>query len=794
MAALLQDVRYTLRSFRRNPVFAGVAVLTLGIGIGATAAVFRLVDAALLEPLPYADPDRLVVLHSARAEQEISMSFPDLRDLRDRTRSLAELAGFAGTSFNLTVAGVPERLAGQLVTADLFTTLGVAPALGRGFLPGEEGPGGPRVAVLSDALWRRSFAGDARVVGTTVSLDGEPFTVVGVMPPGFDFPGGIVYGAAEVWVPAGLRSAEWSDRGEHPGLYAVGRLAPGVSLEGARRELAGLAAQLAAEHPGTNDRIGVVVRGALESLVGDSRPALLLLLGAVALMLLLACVNVSSLVLARATSRAREMAVRAALGAGRARLTGQLLVEGLVLATMGGALGLLVALAAGRAAAPLLAGLPRLETLPAGGRVAAFMALVVGASAVLFGLVPALSRRSDLARRLRDRAGDDPGGARARALLSGAQVALAVALLIGAGLLVGGYARTQRAESGIEPEGVLTLTTSLPASTYGEMEEPAARFYRELHARLEALPGVRAVGGISVLPFSGAGAQSGISLAGSDMEPVRTDVASVTPGYFEAMGVRLLRGRRLTPRDGPELPVAVVDERFATRFWPGQDPIGERVQGWGYRDLTVVGVVAHVKNYGVTAESREELFVPHALRPANRLVTVVRATGDPAALAPAVRRVVGELDPALPVYSIRTMREVVDATVSTPRLTAALTSAFAAVALVLAVVGVYGITAYAVVRRRREIGIRLALGASAAGIFRLVLRQALTPAGLGAAVGILGALAGSRLLASQVVGVGDGSAALYLALPAGLLLVVTLASALPARHAARVDPLEMVRE
>jgi putative ABC transport system permease protein len=793
MDAFIQDLRYTLRSLRRSPGFALLALLTLGLGVGATTAIFRLVDAALLQPLPYHDPGRLVVLNSTQAEREISMSIPDLLDLRTRTRALQALSGFAGSSFNLTGRGEAERLAGQMVTADLFRTLGVDPALGRGFLPEEERPGGRRVVVLSNGLWRRHYESDPEVVGGAITLNGEPFTVIGVMPPGFDFPGGVVYGAADVWVPLGMLQGEWDDRDQHPGVYGVGRLAPGVSVEDATRELGGIAAQLESEHPDTNEQTGVALAGALETLVGNSGPTLLFLLAAVGLVLLLACVNVASLLLARATSRNREMAMRAALGAAPARITRQLLVEGLVLATLGGFVGLLMAIGAGRATAPLLVGIPRLENVSLSGRVLMLALLVVAATAVLFGLVPAFaSLRSDLAHRLRERA-EGSGGGRSRALLSGAQVALAVALLVGAAILVDGYTRANRVDIGVQPDGVFTFVTSLPTTTYGDAEEPVARFYDELYRGLEALPGVNAVGGISLLPLSGGGAQSGISIPGTGIEPISTDVASVTPGYLDAMGMRLVRGRWFTESDGPDVPVAVVDERFAARFWPGEDPLGKHVEGWSFRELTVVGVVAHVKNYGATAESREELFVPHALRSSNRIFTVIRTSGDPAALAPSIRRIVAELDPGLPVYSMRTMREVVDATVSAPRLAAALTGAFATLALMLALVGVYGITAFAVARRRHEIGIRLALGASPVQIFRLILRQALLPAFLGAGAGVIGAFAASRLLASQIYGLSEADPALFLAVPLALLVTVALASSVPARAAARLDPLDLVR-
>ncbi len=791
---LLTELLRTARRLRRSPGYAVAAIATLAVGLGATAAIWTVVDAALLRPLPYDEADRLAVISSTRDGSGISVAYPDLLDWRERTRQFEDIAGFAAQSYNLTGEGEASRVSALMVTSNLFAILGTEPFRGRVFEAAEDAPGAARVAVIAHGFWQSRLGGDPAVVGRTILLNDESFTVIGVMPAGFAFPDGIVFGASDVWVPAGLAPDDWSSRSSHPGIVAIGKLRDGVALESARDELVGIAAQLEAEHPDTNARESVGVGSALDVMVGSLRPALRLLLGAVVFVLLIACANVANLTLVRATARRRETAVRAMLGASRGRLALDVILESIVLALAGGLIGVFFAQLLLAGAAGLVEGLPRLDNLALDVRAVLFTGGLALLTALVFGLVPALRLAADDAGRLRAEAvGTRVTRGRLRGAFVIAQVALALVLLVGAGVLVRSFAAMQEERGGIRPEGVVTFTLRLPAARYDGV--PAGLFYERLESELAALPGVRAVGSISTLPFSGFGSQSGMRPAGAPEDvAVRTDVNVVTPGYFAAMGVELVAGRAFTGADHQtSASVVVVDETFAARFWPGTSALGQRVTGWGLEDAEVIGVARHVKNYGVTRSSREELYMPHAQRPYLRMSVQVRAA-DPAAVFGRIRATVAALDADLPVDGMQRMTNVVASTVATPRLAAFLSAAFASLATLLAIVGLYGVIAYGVGLRTQEFSTRMALGARAAQVQRMVAAQAARLAAGGIVFGLGGAYLLSRFLEGMVFGVSARDPLAYLGLPPLLLGVALLAGTIPARRAARVSPMQALRD
>ena len=797
LEALRQHLHFAFRSLRRSPSFATVSILTLALGIGSATAVFGVLSAAFLRPLPYATPDRLIAISETRRGEEISVSYPNFLDWREQNRSFEQLAAFAPRTPALAADGTaPERVRAQVVTSNLFGVLGIAPMRGRGFLESDDRAGTERVVVIGYGLWQRRFAGDERIVGRTITLDRVAHTVVGVMPPNFDFPGGLVYSPAEVWLPMGLAITEdWNNRQSHPGLAAIGRLRDGATLVSARMDLSSIAARLAEQYPASNRDQSVLLRTALDAIVGELRPGLSLVGGAVAVLLLITCANVAGLFLARAVSRHREIAIRSALGAPRMRAVAQLVVESLVLALCGGVAGLLLAWWGVHLAAPALDGLPRLAQIPVDWRVALFALGVTLSVGLLFGVGPALAATGEsIDQWLRERGrSTSAASARVRRVLVGGEIALSLALVVGATLLARSFANLRAAPGGIDPSGVLTFEVRVPDAAY-PTRAAVERFYTDLTGRLEAVPGVSAAGGISTLPFTGGGSQSGIRAMGT-AEERRTDVAVVTPGYFRAMGMVLVRGRLLTAADDSASPkVAVIDERFAERFWPNEDPLGKRVEGWGFRELTVVGVVRHVKNYGVAADSREEMFVAHTQRPTARMVVAVRSSGDADALATSVRRIVGALDASLPVYNVRTMNDVVDATVAAPRLSTVVSSTVAMLALMLAAVGLYGVLAFVVGQRTHEIGVRMALGAAPASVATLIVRQALVVAASGIAVGVAGAVLAARVVRSQLFGVSATDPVTVVVAAAAFLAVTVVASWVPARRAASVSPVTALRE
>ena len=793
MRDTLNYLRFAARSLRRNPTFTLFSVLTLTIGVGASTAVFSVFSSALLRELPYPGDEQLVVVSETRSSDEISVSYPDLADWQARTRSFDQLAGYVGQSFNLVGESEPERLRGVLVTSNLFATLKVQPFMGRDFLAEEGVPGAGRVVAISHALWTTRFAADPAIIGRTISLNDEPTTVVAVMPAGFRFPDGMVYGPSDLWHPiGGLLGDDFTNRDSHPGLAVIGRLKPGQDIETGTEDLASIAAQLREEHPVSNREVGVATRSALASIVGDVSTPLTILLGAVGLVLLIACGNVAALIMTRASVRQHELAIRSALGAGRRHVLGHLLSEGVLLALLGGVGGTFLALILIRISGDLLAGFPRMDAIGLDWRVLFAAIASVMVTGALFGLAPVLQVGGQWGDSMKARsASPTHSRTRTRRYLVAAEVALALVLLIGASLLFRSFRNLYGASGGIDPAGVLIANLRLPDTRYDDQR--AAAFWAQLIDRIDGSPGVITAGAVSVLPFSGAGAQSGIGpgeLPPSKDTEIRTDVQAATPGYFATLGVDLLQGRLFDASDDAAHPsVAVVDERFAQRFWPGESPIGRRVQGWGFRELTVVGVVRHVKRYGVAEESREELYVPLAQRPFTRMTIVVKVAGDPMQSLALVRREVAALDPGLPVYDYRPMTEVVSATILGPRIVAVLSVGFAVIAGILALVGIYGVMAFFVSSRTREIGVRSALGATQSSIMTMVGRQALLLGLGGTGVGVLLSLVVGKLIEGFVFQVPVTSPVTYLVLAAGMLVLVLLATAGPAIRAARVSPL-----
>ena len=790
VAALRPQIVRAARGLSRAPAFTLITVATLALGIGVSTATFTAVSAALLQPLPYPTHARLAVLEEVRGDSPISVSYPDFLDWQSRGTAFDAMAAFRSYATTLTDGGTPERIRGQVVTSGLFAVLGVQPVLGRAFNRDVDEPGGPSLVLLSDGLWRRRFGADPNIVGTFIHLDGVRFEVTGVMPSMFRFPDGIVYsGAPDAYVPIGpFIDADLRNRDSHAGLEVIGLLHPGVALERARDEMGRLQQQVAREHPNTNQRIGVRLSDAVALIVGDLGSQLSTVWGASLLLLLIACANVASLTLTRALSKRRELALRTALGASRRSLAATLLAEQVIVAAAGTVAGIALAFGLTTMARHYVADLPRLAGLQPDGRALAFAVGLMVLTTVVCSVAPmAWLGRASLDPWLRER-GQTRGGWRLRRTLVGLQLALALTLVSIAGLLGMSIGELARRTGGISPTNVLTFDLRLPNRRYER--DAMAPFYRDLYDRLRSGPHVSAVGGISVLPFTGSGAQSGVRLRNAPpASEIRTDVAVVTPDYFRAMGVALVRGRGFDDRDGVSTaPVAIVDERFAARAWPGRSPIGEHLAGWGFDDLTVIGVAGHVDSYGVGAQSREELYVPYAQRPTPRLFTAIRAEGDVTALTAYVRDSVRAVDPSLAVANVQTMDTVVGQTVAGQQLAAVLSIGFAALAMMLASVGIYGLVAYAVELRRREAGIRLALGAAPASVVRLMAASVAAALAIGAGSGLVGALLVGRLVRSQLFNVRPYEPSVLLASTAALVAVATVATWLPARRIAKVSP------
>jgi putative ABC transport system permease protein len=810
MDDLRRDLQGALRAWRRRPGFALAALLTLALALGANASVFSLLRAVLLRPLPFAEPDRLVALHSTgpgRARQPFSL--PDFLDLGGQNWTLLGLAGYGAWGANLTGRAESERLQGLWATAGFLKLLGVPTVIGRAPLPEEERAGGARVVVLTHGLWQRRFGGDEAVLGTSVSLNGEAYAIIGVLPPGFVLPGR----EAELVVPLVVETDPRREQRLPGFLRVVARLGPGVTLEQARADLTGIARRLQGRYPDTNaTRTGVSVSPLHEEIVGNVRPMLLLAQGAVALALLVACANLASLLLARAPAREREMAVRAALGASRGRLVRQLLAESLLLAAVGGLLGLVVARAAIQAF--LAAGpteLPRARSLGLDPGVLAFTAGLTLLAGVAFGLAPALqASRHDLGETMaaggRGSAGSRPR-TRARGALVLAEVALSLVLVAGALLLVKSFLRLQAVDPGYRTEQLLTVRVSLPKARYAAREALLA-FHDRLAPRLAALPGVQAVAAASVAPLTPWRATINFTVPGQappppDQVPL-ANYRAVDEAYFAAMEIPVVRGRGFVRADHVAgAPVALVNRTLAERHWPGADPVGAHLtidDEPRKRTVEVVGVVGDVKHYGLEDPPSLDVYVPYAQAPqsvavwlANSTTWVLRTSVVPRAVAPAVREEVRSVDAEVAATSIQGLEDALAGTVAARRFNVLLLQALAAGTLLLAVSGVYAVTAYLAAQRTRELGIRLALGAGRRQILALVLSQGMAPVLAGLAVGLAAALALARMIEGLLFGVAARDPATFALAPLVLAAAAAVAGYLPARRAARIDPVHALR-
>ncbi|HVX38234.1 MAG TPA: ABC transporter permease [Gemmatimonadaceae bacterium] len=812
MDTLLQDLRYAARKLLRTPGFTAVAVVTLALAIGATTAVYSIVDGVLLKPLPFRAPSELVRVTSTskRDGSVFPISASDYLDYRDQSTSFAAMANYQRGTANLsTNGGDPMHVDRLFVGARFFDVLGVAAVRGRLFATNEDEPGQNPVAVLSEKLWRTRFGADPRVIGQTITVDEKQYRIIGVAPRSVDYPQ-----AVDVYLPRGFQhTADPNARGNHS-LFAIARLKPGVSAARASQDLAAIALRLGQQYPEMDVEFSASVQPLQEQMVGNLAPTLYALLGAVAFVLLIACANVANLLLVRGASRSSEMAVRTALGAGRGRIVRQLVTESVLLAAMGAVIG--TALAAWVVDAVVAFGpraLPRLQDVSIDGRVLAFSAGIAVLTGLVFGLVPALhAARPDIAGMLRASVrGSTRGGAnRTRSVLVMAEMALAVVLLVGAGLLVKSFVALIHVNPGFSTDHVVSFDLTLPGSKY-KSDASTIAFATELQGRLRALPGTQQVGFTMGRPLSHSLSMTPFDVDGRPVNDPQhrtiTEVHSTSPEYFDAMGETLAAGRYFTDaenrRDGHH--VLLVNEELARRYFKGESPIGKTlILGFSYSDSPatgpdtavngeVVGVVHDVKQRGLSSDAFPAVFVPFNALPGNLISFAVHSNADPAAIEREVRKQVRALDPNLPVFGLGTMADVVSESVAQPRFYMVLLSAFAGIALLLAALGIYGVISYTVAQRSRELGIRIALGASRERVVGHVLGQGLTMTLVGVGLGLVAAFGLTRLIATMLFGVAALDPITFAGVAVGLTAIAVLASWLPARRAAAVDPVIAMR-
>jgi predicted permease len=789
---LLRDLRYALRMLGRSPGFTVIAVLTLAFGIGANSAIFSLVNAVLLRPLPFADPDRLVMVWEETSILNLHDSWAALGNAMDwKARNhVFQDAGIIDhwPRYKLSVDDRPELVQGAIITSGLTRTLGVQPILGRAFADEDDRPGAAKSLLLGHALWQQRFAGDPDIAGRKVMVDGQPYTVRGVMPAGFRFPDR----DTAIWTPAGAAytPAQMTSRGRHDFMF-VARLKPGVTLAQANQDLKAIAEQLKREYPESNSRIGAFVAPLREHFVGTDAPKLfVVLLGMSAFILLIACANIANLLLSRAANRRREFAVRAALGAGRGNIVHQLLAENLLLAAAGGALGLVIALACFDWLAKFIPGsISGMTAMTLDGRVLGFTLLLATITSLLFGFAPALETvRLDLSRSLKQAAGRGAGGQRSglRAVLATTGVALAIVLLIGAGLMIRTFLAVRGVDPGFRTEKLLTLS-SLGAKREG--------FHEQALERIRALPGVVSAGFTTGAPLVFKGWIAGALPEGAQ-DPVQMRYRSVTPGYLQTLGVPLRAGRFLEDRDDANAPqVVVINEAMARRCWPNADALGKRLSldpraPW----IQVVGIVGNMHQSGLDVAPNPEIYRPYKQEKTPVSALAVRSTLDPLSLVPAIRQIIRNIDKEQIVQDVQTMDQVLDREVIERRLHMLLLGAFAALALGLASLGIYGLLSYLVAYRTQEIGVRMALGASPKDILGTVVVRGMAMAAAGIAAGLLGALALARVMSHMLFGISPSDAPTYAAVAAGGLAVAAFASYIPARRAMRVDPVVALRD
>jgi putative ABC transport system permease protein len=799
METFIQDLRYGVRVLLKSPGFTATAIIALALGIGANTAVFSVVNTVLLKPLPYKNSDRLILMFGASLETgqvSGSVSPPDFVDYRQQNTTLERLAAVTGASFSLTGGGEPERIQSARVSEGFFETFGIDPLYGRTFTSEEEQAGRDQVVILGNGIWQRRFGADPSLLGQTIMLNDKSYTVVGIMPQGFQYPRDV-----ELWVPFAFGIPQTSVRRFHY-LRPVGLLKPGVSLQQAQSDFTSIARRLSEQYPDSNRDYGAGLVSMTERVVGDMRQPLWILSGAVGFVLLIACANVANLLLARASARQKEIAIRSALGASRGRVTRQLLTESLLLSLGGGALGLLVAWWGVEALVALSSdNIPRVKEVGIDGRVLGFTMLVSLLTGVVFGLIPAIhASRTDLNETLKEggRSAATALGQWARRALVVFEVAIALFVLIGAGLMIKSFMRLSEVDPGFKPENVLTMQVAL---TQGKYPEAAQRvnFFRQMIHRLEALPGVQAVGTISELPMSGQNNDTRFSIEGRAADPANQTYANArvaSPDYFDALGIPLLKGRYFSEADSETAPhVVIISESFAREFFPDEDPIGRHIsidQGEQWKG-EIIGVVGNIRHRGLSSEPWREMYVSQYQIPTGSMNLVVRAATDPTRLTAAIKGEVQAMDRDVPIYTIRTMENLVSESVAQPRFRTLLLAIFAAVALVLAAVGIYGVMSYYVTQRTHEIGVRMALGASSRDVMRLVVGHGMALAIAGVGIGLAGSFLLTRLMASLLYQVSASDPATFVAISIMLTAVALLASYIPARRATKVDPMVALR-
>jgi putative ABC transport system permease protein len=802
MQGFWQDLRYGARMLLKNPGFTLIAIMTLALGIGANTAIFSVVNGVLLSALPYPQPEQLAMVWCDNRRQGIPddiTSYPNFVDWRDRNKTFQGMAGMTSSNLHLTSVGEPEEIQAATVSVNFFRVIGVGPMLGREFTAEEEQPGNSKIVILSHSLWQRRFGGDPGIINKTISLSGEPNTVVGIMPPKFQFPE-----SAEIWRPLAPNDRT---RAARFGFFlpVVGRLKPGVTRAQAQADLDVIAKQIEQQFPDMAG-YGVNVVPVLEQTVGAIRKALMILFVAVIFVLLIACANVANLLLARAAVRRREVALRAALGAGRWRIVRQLLTESMMLAVLGGALGVLLAWWGLRLLVDLNpANIPRVENIRLDGRVLWFTLGLSLLTGLIFGLAPALQTTNlQLSETLKEGGRAGAGGRsaqRLRGTLIVAEVALTLALLVGAGLLIRSFSRLQQVDPGFKAENLLTLRLTLPRSRYTDGAR-AVSFFERLQERLSALPGVVSASVTTDIMLRKLATSSSFTVENRPQDPselaLELPFDRVQPNYFQTMGIPLAQGRAFTALDGPNTPsVAIVNETFVKRYFPNEDPIGKRFTfgdpGPEAQWITIVGVVHDTKRQGIDQPIRIESWMPLAQSPAGSMDVVLRTTGDPLALSNAAREAVWSIDRDLPIPKIQTMEQNLSSRVAQRRLNMLLLGLFALVALLLAAVGIYGVMSYAVTQRTNEIGIRTALGAQTSDVLRLVVGEGMKLALAGVAIGLIATFALTRLMASLLFGVSASDPITFATIAALLIGVALLACLIPARRATKVDPMVALR-
>jgi putative ABC transport system permease protein len=807
MSTLLQDIRFGLRMLVKNPGFTIVAVLTLGLGIGATTAIFSVVYEVLLRPLPFRDASALVVIHETTPKVgRVSVSYPDFLDWRQQGRAFSQMAAVRNVGFNLAGVSQPEAISGDAVSPNFLSMVGVRPILGRDFDAAEEKPGTAPVAILSYTLWQSHLGGDPNAVGRTITLDGRSFTIIGVLPPDFRS-----LDKTDLLEPVGVwatHNPDATDRGERGDMVVMGRLVAGVTLRQARAEMEGIAARLAREFPATNDQCGVALQSLRDELVSDTRPAILVLFAAVIFVLLIACANVANLFLVHGAARTKEIALRIAFGASGSRITRQMLTESLVLASLGGTLGVALAMAGTQGMTRLLpAEMLMGERMHLSGAVLLFAAAAVALTALAFGLAPAVhSTKTDVQAELKEGGRSTSAGTaqnRFRGALAIAEISLALILLVGAGLMTKSLHRLMEVNPGFRPESVLTMELDLRTQQYSK-DAAIRTFWQQLLDRVRALPGVQSASVGTVVPLTDNHSRADITIEGMALPKPGSfphpDYHLVSTGYLRTLGVPLQRGRDFTDDDNENTArVGLVNARLARECWPNDDPIGKRFM-FGHPQpnnppkwITVVGVTGDTKLYGLANPSRLEVYVPYRQRTEGEMNLLVRSAIDPISLTAEIRAAVASIDKDQPIFGIATMQQLVSDSVATQRTTLILLGLFSGLALVLAVIGVYGVISYSVARRTHEMGIRMALGAERREVLKLVVGHSLRLTLTGIGLGIAGALALTRFLASLLYSVKPTDLLTFVVASVLLAAVALVASYVPARRATRVDPMVALR-